>query len=72
MPGITIEFTEEELAELRAEAKEQGLAIKRLAHDILTEDVVRRRQRKHFTAEASEKFGVLAPEFLDAFEEGDR
>ncbi len=72
MPGITIEFTEEELAELRAEAKEQGLAIKRLAHDILTEDVVRRRQRQRFTEGASEKFAILAPEFLDAFAEGDR
>src|SRR3954464_5884163 len=30
MPGITIEFTEQELAELRAEAKEKGVAIKRL------------------------------------------
>lgn len=72
MPGITIEFTEEELAELRAEAKEQGLAIKRLAHDILTEDVVRRRQRKQFTEDASKKFALLAPEFMAAFEEGDR
>lgn len=33
MPGITIEFTEEEPAGLRAEAKEQGVAIKRLAHE---------------------------------------
>lgn len=72
MPGITIEFTEDELAELRAEAKEQGLAIKRLAHDILTEDVVRRRQRQRFTQDATEKFAILAPEFLATFEEGDR
>ncbi|MFF9122048.1 hypothetical protein ACF09J_01845 [Streptomyces sp. NPDC014889] len=72
MPGITIEFTEEELAELRAEAKEQGVAIKRLAHDILTEDVVRRRQRQRFIEGAGAKFASLAPEFLDAFPEGDR
>ncbi|GAA2078008.1 hypothetical protein [Streptomyces albiaxialis] len=72
MPGITIEFTEEELAELRAEAKEQGKAIKRLAHDILTEDVVRRRQRQSFIEGASEKFALLAPEFIEMFDEGDR
>ncbi|MFJ3301734.1 hypothetical protein ACIPSA_01200 [Streptomyces sp. NPDC086549] len=72
MPGITIELTEEELAELRAEAKERGIAIKRLAHDILTEGVVRRRQRQKFTEGASAKFRLLAPEFMEAFPEGDR
>lgn len=72
MPGITIEFTEEELAELRAEAKEQGLAIKRMAHDILTEDVVRRRQKQRFVEGAAKKALVYKVEFEEAFPEGQR
>ncbi|WND38092.1 hypothetical protein RI578_29105 [Streptomyces sp. BB1-1-1] len=39
MTAITIEFTEEELAELRAEAQERGVAVERLAHDALIEGV---------------------------------
>ena len=70
MPGITIEFTEEELAELRAEAKEKGLAIKRLAHDILTEDVVRRRQKQRFVEGAVKKALALKDEFEHEFPEG--
>ncbi|MEV7086529.1 hypothetical protein AB0O07_11625 [Streptomyces sp. NPDC093085] len=70
MPGITIEFTEEELTELRAEAKERGLAIKRLAHDILTEDVVRRRQKQRFVEGASKKARVLMAEFEQTFPKG--
>ncbi|MFI9583159.1 hypothetical protein ACIHCQ_15220 [Streptomyces sp. NPDC052236] len=70
MPGITIEFTEEELAELRAEAKEQGVAIKRLAHDILTEDVVRRRQKQRFIEGATEKARELIVEFDQRFPKG--
>ncbi|MCP3817316.1 hypothetical protein NLX86_03930 [Streptomyces sp. A3M-1-3] len=70
MPGITIEFTEEELAELRAEAKEQGVAIKRLAHDILTEDVVRRRQKQRFIEGAVKKAIELKAEFEQRFPAG--
>ncbi|WP_052865869.1 hypothetical protein [Streptomyces niger] len=72
MPGITIEFTEEELAELRAEAKEQGVAIKRLAHDILAEDVVRRRQKQRFVEGAVKKAFEYKAEFELAFPEGQR
>jgi hypothetical protein len=70
MPGITIDFTEEELAELRAEAKEKGVAIKRLAHDILTEDVVRRRQKQRFVEGATKKALALKEEFEREFPEG--
>ena len=70
MPGITIEFTEQELAELRAEAKEKGVAIKRLAHDILTEDVVRRRQKQRFV-EGAVRFAMgYKAEFEREFPEG--
>ncbi|NGO69715.1 hypothetical protein [Streptomyces boncukensis] len=72
MPGITIEFTEEELAELRAEAKEQGKAIKRLAHDILTEDVVRRRQKQQFVEGAAKLAQEYMAEFESVFPEGSR
>ncbi|MFI1565931.1 hypothetical protein ACH4ZX_23245 [Streptomyces sp. NPDC020490] len=70
MPGITIEFTEEELAELRAEAREQGVAIKRLAHDILTEDVVRRRQRQRFVEGATQKAHEIMADFEERFPAG--
>lgn len=70
MPGITIEFTEEELAELRAEAKEQGVAIKRLAHDILTEDVVRRRQKQRFVEGASKYAREIMADFEERFPKG--
>ena len=71
-PGITIEFTEQELAELRAEAREKGVAIKRLAHDILTEDVVRRRQKQRFV-EGAVKFALAyKAEFEREFPHGMR
>ena len=70
MPGITIEFTEEELAELRAEAKEQGVAIKRLAHDILTEDVVRRRQKQRFVEGATKYTREIMADFEERFPAG--
>ncbi|MFB4197110.1 MULTISPECIES: hypothetical protein [Streptomyces] len=70
MPGITIEFTEEELAELRAEAKERGVAIKRLAHDILTEDVVRRRLKQRFVEGAVKYAREYKAEFEQEFPEG--
>ncbi|MFC3576315.1 hypothetical protein ACFOZ0_24150 [Streptomyces yaanensis] len=70
MPGITIEFTEEELAELRAEAKEQGVSIKRLAHDILTEDVVRRRQKQRFVEGASKYAREIMADFEERFPVG--
>ncbi|GAB3009532.1 hypothetical protein GCM10023080_089680 [Streptomyces pseudoechinosporeus] len=70
MPGITIDFTEEELAELRAEAKEQGVAIKRLAHDILTEDVVRRRQKQRFVEGASKYAQEIMADFEERFPAG--
>lgn len=70
MPGITIEFTEEELAELRAEAKEQGVAIKRLAHNILTEDVVRRRQKQRFVEGAVKYALQFKAEFDETFPKG--
>ncbi|WP_155055237.1 hypothetical protein [Streptomyces blattellae] len=70
MPGITVEFTEEELAELRAEAKEQGLSIKRLAHDILTEDVVRRRQKQRFVEGATRYAREIMADFDERFPAG--
>ncbi len=70
MPGITIEFTEEELAELRAEAKEKGVAIKRLAHDILTEDVVRRRQKQRFVEGAAKYAREIMPDLEERFPVG--
>jgi hypothetical protein len=44
MAAITIEFTEEELAELAAEAQERDVAVDRLAHDVLMEGVAVRRR----------------------------
>ncbi|MFE0689978.1 hypothetical protein ACFV0Z_17750 [Streptomyces xiamenensis] len=70
MPVITIEFTEEELAELRAEAKERGVAIKRLAHDILAEDVVRRRLKERFVEGAVKYALEYKAEFGQEFPEG--
>ncbi|MFD1657352.1 hypothetical protein ACFSL4_03655 [Streptomyces caeni] len=65
-----IEFTEEELAELRAEAKEQGVSIKRLAHDILTEDVVRRRQKQRFVEGAAKYARETIADFEERFPAG--
>ena len=72
MPAITIEFTDEELSELRAEAKEQGVAIERLGHDILAEDVVRRRQKQRFVEGATKKALDYKAEFEREFPEGMR
>jgi hypothetical protein len=49
MAAITIEFTEEELAELAAEAQERDVAVDRLAHDVLMEGVAGRRRERGFT-----------------------
>ncbi|EHN73597.1 hypothetical protein SMCF_6954 [Streptomyces coelicoflavus ZG0656] len=49
MAVIAIEFTEEELAELAAEAQERGIAVDRLAHDVLMEGVAVRRRERGFT-----------------------
>ncbi|MCF2125073.1 hypothetical protein L1I79_01320 [Strepomyces sp. STD 3.1] len=46
MTAITIEFTEEELAELRAEAGLRGVAVECLAHDALMAGVAVRRQER--------------------------
>ncbi|MFE0799197.1 hypothetical protein [Streptomyces sp. NPDC058812] len=46
MAAITIEFTEEELVELWAEAQHRGVAVERLAHDALIEGVATRRQKR--------------------------
>ncbi|MDQ0990339.1 hypothetical protein [Streptomyces sp. V3I7] len=43
MPVITIDFTEEELAELCAEAEEWDIPVERLAHDALIEGLARPR-----------------------------
>ncbi|MFH8236071.1 hypothetical protein [Streptomyces sp. NPDC018321] len=47
MAEITIDFAEEELSELRAEARRRGVAVERLAHDVLVEGVMARRQRRN-------------------------
>ncbi|MEU4982210.1 hypothetical protein [Streptomyces sp. NPDC021969] len=49
MAAITIEFTEEELAELAAEAGERDVAVDRLAYDVLMEGVAVRRRERGFT-----------------------
>lgn len=43
MTVITIEFTEDELTELCAEAQHRGVAVERLAHDALLDGVATRR-----------------------------
>ncbi|MEU9067142.1 hypothetical protein AB0E06_21865 [Streptomyces sp. NPDC048109] len=50
MAAITIEFTEEELTELAAEAQERGVAVDRLTHDVLMEGVAVRRRERGFTS----------------------
>ncbi|MFC8868426.1 hypothetical protein ACFUAC_12345 [Streptomyces sp. NPDC057148] len=47
MAEITNHLTEEELSELRAEARRRDVAVERLAHDVLVEGVVARRQRRN-------------------------
>ncbi|MFB7654764.1 MULTISPECIES: hypothetical protein [unclassified Streptomyces] len=49
MTAFTIEFTEEELAELRAEARRRGVSVECLAHDALMEGVAARRQERGAT-----------------------
>jgi hypothetical protein len=70
MPGITIEFTEDELAQLRAEAQEKGIPIKRLAHDAIAEDIIARRQRQAFVAGATRYALEIKSDFDSLFEEG--
>ncbi|MEU3728712.1 hypothetical protein AB0E81_04750 [Streptomyces sp. NPDC033538] len=46
MTAITIDFTEEEPAELRAEARDRGVAMERLTRDALIEGMAARRQER--------------------------
>jgi hypothetical protein len=41
MPALNIEFTEAELAQLRARASVEGRSMRALAHDVIVESTVR-------------------------------
>ncbi|WP_416978513.1 hypothetical protein [Streptomyces sp. T028] len=69
MPAITVDLTEEELDDLRAEAKKQGVSVKRLVHDILIEEV-RMRQKQRFVEGATRHAREIMADFEERFPVG--
>ncbi|MGP3998898.1 hypothetical protein [Streptomyces sp. 8N706] len=64
MPALNIDFSDEELSELREAARERGVTLKALVHEAVTDDLAQRRAM----AEASHVFRSFVRENADAFD----
>ncbi|MER5971702.1 hypothetical protein ACFYYR_15205 [Streptomyces sp. NPDC001922] len=64
MPALNIDFSDEELSELREAAKERGVTLKALVREAVTDDLAQRRAM----AEASQVFRSFVRENADAFD----
>lgn len=65
MPALNVEFSDDELAALRAAAAEDGKSLKSYVHDL----AVRERQRRAFVAGAAQFVARNRAEFDHAFPE---
>lgn len=57
MPALNLEFTDEEMTELRAAAEREGRSLKGLAHDAVLRSVS---SRKHLVEEASARIARVS------------
>ncbi|MFE5325423.1 hypothetical protein ACFRCG_03230 [Embleya sp. NPDC056575] len=67
MPALNIDFTDEELAELRETAKARGVTLKSLVHEAVTEDLAQRRALASMTAVLRAFAAEHTAAFDDAF-----
>lgn len=59
MPALNLQFSDDEMAELRAAAEREGTSLKALAHDAVVSAVS---SRKHLVAEASRRVARISEE----------
>lgn len=67
MPALNVEFSEAELAELRAIAAERGVTLKALVREATTTDLARHRALKEGAQVFRRFFEQHADEFAHAF-----
>ncbi|MFB7900562.1 hypothetical protein ACFC1B_30125 [Streptomyces xiamenensis] len=67
MPALNVDFTEDELADLRAIARERGLSLKALVREAAAADIERHRALKEGAAVFRTVFARHADEFAAAF-----
>ncbi|KAF4408446.1 MULTISPECIES: hypothetical protein [Streptomyces] len=65
MPALNIDFSDEELSELREAARERGVTLKALVREAVTDDLAQRRAM----AEATQIFRSFVVDNADAFDE---
>ncbi|MCR3719089.1 MULTISPECIES: hypothetical protein [Prauserella salsuginis group] len=59
MPALNLQFSDEEMADLRATADREGRSLKTVAHDAVVSVVS---SRKHLVAEASQRVARISEE----------
>ncbi|MBB3661228.1 prephenate dehydrogenase [Prauserella sediminis] len=59
MPALNLQFSDEEMADLRATADREGRSLKAVAHDAVVSVVS---SRKHLVAEASQRVARISEE----------
>ncbi|NJQ01598.1 hypothetical protein [Streptomyces zingiberis] len=64
MPALNIDFSDEELSQLREAAQERGVTLKALVREAVTDDLARRQAM----AEASRIFRSFVVDNADAFD----
>ncbi|MGP3969451.1 hypothetical protein [Streptomyces sp. 6N223] len=69
MPALNVEFTERELEELRALAKERGTTMKSLVHEAAAADIARHRALREGAEVFRRFFTEHEAEFAQAFPE---
>lgn len=62
MPALNIEFSDEEMAELRAAAEREDSSLKALAHAAVMDRISSRKQQ---VGEAAERIAGVSSELLD-------
>jgi hypothetical protein len=72
MPAINVAFSDDETGEIRNVAKERGLSMETIVHDMVVGATKARDQGQSFVAGASRYFGEYAQEFGEIFPEGER
>ncbi|HCA84687.1 MAG TPA: hypothetical protein DEQ61_03805 [Streptomyces sp.] len=64
MPALNIDFSDEELSQLREAARERGVTLKTLVREAVTDDLAQRRAM----AEATQIFRSFVVDNADAFD----
>ncbi|MGA4544224.1 hypothetical protein ACPA54_29975 [Uniformispora flossi] len=64
MPALNVDFSDDELAALRAAAKQRGKSLKAYVHDVVDDDLAAQRAQ----AVAAETFRAFVAENADAFD----